>query len=66
MVKFVTSDDPSESNAAIDENAKAIFVETIGNPKYNISPVSEIAKVCMCTHTDIEAACRLHTRAESR
>ena len=45
-VKFVTSDDPSEFDAAIDEKTKAVFVETIGNPKYNVSPISEIAKVC--------------------
>ncbi|KAI0272029.1 O-acetylhomoserine ami [Russula aff. rugulosa BPL654] len=44
-VKFVTSDDPSEFGAAIDEKTKAVFVETIGNPKYNVSPISEIAKV---------------------
>jgi len=44
-VKFVTSDDPSELAAVIDEKTKAIYVETIGNPKYNVSPISEIAKV---------------------
>jgi len=44
-VKFVTSDDPSAFAAAIDEKTKAIYVETIGNPKYNISPISEISKV---------------------
>jgi O-acetylhomoserine/O-acetylserine sulfhydrylase len=45
-VKFVTSDAPSAFAAAIDENTKAIFVESIGNPKFNVSPISEIAKVC--------------------
>ena len=45
-VKFVTSDDPAAFSAAIDEKTKAIFVESIGNPKYNVSPISEIAKVC--------------------
>jgi O-acetylhomoserine/O-acetylserine sulfhydrylase len=45
-VKFVTSDEPSAFAAAIDENTKAIFVESIGNPKFNVSPISEIAKVC--------------------
>ena len=45
-IKLVTSDDPSEFAAAIDEKTKAVFVETIGNPKYNVSPISEIAKVC--------------------
>jgi len=44
--KFVTSDDPSALSAAVDENTKAIYVESIGNPKYNVSPISEIAKVC--------------------
>jgi O-acetylhomoserine/O-acetylserine sulfhydrylase len=44
-VKFVTSDEPSAFAAAIDENTKAVFVETIGNPKYNVSPIREIAKV---------------------
>jgi O-acetylhomoserine/O-acetylserine sulfhydrylase-like pyridoxal-dependent enzyme len=45
-VKFVISDDPTAFAAAIDEKTKAIFVESIGNPKYNVSPISEIAKVC--------------------
>ena len=68
-VKFVTSDDPSEFDAAIDEKTKAVFVETIGNPKYNVSPISEIAKVrdlYMRTRTYIEVVCRLHTRTKSR
>ncbi|KAI0250230.1 O-acetylhomoserine ami [Lactifluus subvellereus] len=44
-VKFVTSDDPAAFAAAIDEKTKAVYVESIGNPKYNVSPISEIAKV---------------------
>jgi O-acetylhomoserine/O-acetylserine sulfhydrylase len=44
-VKFITSDEPEAFAAAIDGNTKAIFVESIGNPKYNVSPISEIAKV---------------------
>jgi O-acetylhomoserine/O-acetylserine sulfhydrylase len=44
-VKFVTSDDPAAFSAAIDERTKAIFVESIGNPMYNVSPISKIAKV---------------------
>lgn len=46
LVKFVTSDDPSALAAAIDENTKAVYVESIGNPKYNVSPIRGIAKVC--------------------
>ncbi|KAI0065211.1 O-acetylhomoserine ami [Artomyces pyxidatus] len=44
-VKFVTSDDPAAFEAAIDENTKAVYVESIGNPKYNVSPLSDIAKI---------------------
>ncbi|THH14492.1 hypothetical protein EW146_g5835 [Bondarzewia mesenterica] len=44
-VKFVTSDDPAAFEAAIDEKTKAVYVESIGNPKYNVSPIAEIAKV---------------------
>jgi hypothetical protein len=42
---------PSESSAAID--SKTVFVETIGNPKYIVSPISEITRVCdlyVCVH----------------
>ncbi|KAH9979718.1 O-acetylhomoserine ami [Russula compacta] len=43
--KFVTSDDPAAFAATIDQNTKAVYVESIGNPKYNVSPISEMAKV---------------------
>jgi O-acetylhomoserine/O-acetylserine sulfhydrylase-like pyridoxal-dependent enzyme len=45
-VKFVTSDDPAAFEAAIDDETKAVYVETIGNPKYNVSPISKISEVC--------------------
>ena len=68
-VKFVTTDDPAAFEAAIDENTKAIFVESIGNPKYNVSPIGELAKVCKIrfylTYV-IEASCRSHTNTRSR
>ena len=44
-VKFVTSDDPEAFAAAIDDRTKAIYVESIGNPKYNVAPLPELAKV---------------------
>jgi hypothetical protein len=43
-VKFVHGDDPAGFAAAIDENTKAIYVESIGNPKYNVAPIPELAK----------------------
>ena len=44
-VKFVTSPEPEAFAAAIDEKTKAIYVESIGNPKYNVAPLPELAKV---------------------
>ncbi|KAG2098076.1 Cys/Met metabolism PLP-dependent enzyme-domain-containing protein [Suillus cothurnatus] len=44
-VKFVKGDDPALFAPEIDENTKAIYVESIGNPKYNVAPMSELAKI---------------------
>jgi O-acetylhomoserine/O-acetylserine sulfhydrylase len=44
-IKFVLDDKPESFAAAIDENTKAIYVESIGNPKYNVAPLPELAKV---------------------
>ena len=44
-IKFVESSDPAAFAAAIDEKTKAIYVESIGNPKYNVAPLPELAKV---------------------
>lgn len=44
-VKLVPGDDPATFEAAIDEKTKAIYVESMGNPKYNIAPIPDLAKV---------------------
>ncbi|HEY5672649.1 MAG TPA: homocysteine synthase [Malonomonas sp.] len=44
-VKFVDSSDPANIAAAIDKNTKAVFVETIGNPRNNVDDFAAIAKV---------------------
>jgi O-acetylhomoserine/O-acetylserine sulfhydrylase-like pyridoxal-dependent enzyme len=44
-VKWVKTDDPEEFRKAIDEKSKAIYIESIGNPKYNVPNIAEIAKV---------------------
>ncbi|OJJ79654.1 O-acetylhomoserine aminocarboxypropyltransferase/cysteine synthase family protein [Aspergillus glaucus CBS 516.65] len=43
--KFVQGDKPEDIAAAIDERTKAVFVETIGNPRYNVPDFVEISKV---------------------
>ncbi|OCH85386.1 hypothetical protein OBBRIDRAFT_315035 [Obba rivulosa] len=44
-VKFVTSHEPEAFAAAIDDNTKAIYVESIGNPKFNVAPLPELAQI---------------------
>ena len=38
-------DKPEAFAAAIDEKTKALYVESIGNPKYNVASLPELAKV---------------------
>ncbi len=44
-VKFVTTDAPEAYEAAIDETTKAIYIETIGNPRFNIPDFEKIASI---------------------
>ena len=44
-VKFVDSSDPANIAAAIDDSTRAVFAETIGNPKNNIDDFKAIAKI---------------------
>jgi O-acetylhomoserine/O-acetylserine sulfhydrylase len=43
--KFVKGDDPKDIAAAIDDNTKAVYLESIGNPRYNVPDLEAIAKV---------------------
>jgi len=43
--KFISGDKPEDFAAAIDEKTKAIYIESIGNPKYNVPDFEAIAKV---------------------
>ncbi len=45
QVKFVQGDEPEEFEKLIDEKSKAIYLETIGNPKFNIPDFAAIAEV---------------------
>ena len=42
--KFVNPE-PAEFESAIDENTKALYVETLGNPNSNVADIEEIAKI---------------------
>ncbi len=43
--RFVVNDDPAEFEALIDDNTKALYLETIGNPDLNIPDFEAIAAV---------------------
>ena len=44
-VKFVDGDQPENFRAAIDENTKAIYLESIGNPSFSIPDFEAIARI---------------------
>ncbi|KAG0130259.1 Cys/Met metabolism PLP-dependent enzyme-domain-containing protein [Tuber indicum] len=43
--KFVNGDKPEDIAAAIDDKTKAVYIESIGNPRYNVPDFEAIAKV---------------------
>lgn len=45
QTKFVNGDSAADIAAAIDDRTKAVYVETIGNPRYNVPDFEAIAKV---------------------
>ncbi|KAJ1952805.1 hypothetical protein EC988_003355 [Linderina pennispora] len=44
-VKFVSGDDVDELEALIDDRTRAVYIETIGNPKYNVPDIRRIADI---------------------
>jgi O-acetylhomoserine (thiol)-lyase len=49
-VKFVDSSDPANIAAAIDDTTRAIFSETIGNPRNNVDDFEAIAQIAHDNH----------------
>ncbi|KAJ1891692.1 hypothetical protein LPJ81_005695 [Coemansia sp. IMI 209127] len=44
-VKFASSDSTDEIESLIDEKTRAVYIESIGNPKYNVPDIRKIADV---------------------
>jgi len=42
-VRFVSGDDPEEFAARIDDRTKAVYLETIGNPRFNVPDITSFA-----------------------
>lgn len=45
QTKFIQGEDPEAVAAAIDDKTKAVYIETIGNPRYNVPDIEAVAKV---------------------
>jgi len=45
QTKFVNGDKPDDFKAAIDEKTKAIYLESIGNPRYNVPDFEKIVAI---------------------
>jgi O-acetylhomoserine/O-acetylserine sulfhydrylase len=45
-VKFVGGDDPADFEKQVDERTKAIYLESIGNPKFNVPDFHALASIC--------------------
>ncbi|KAL1607536.1 Homocysteine/cysteine synthase [Nothophoma quercina] len=44
--KFVEGSNPEDIKDAIDESTRAVYVETIGNPQFNVPDLKRISEVC--------------------
>ncbi|CAI9631596.1 unnamed protein product [Alternaria burnsii] len=45
QTKFINGDKPDDFKAAIDEKTKAIYLESIGNPRYNVPDFEKIVAI---------------------
>ena len=44
-VKFANGDNPDSFESLIDDNTKALYVESIGNPQYNVPDFNKLSKI---------------------
>jgi O-acetylhomoserine/O-acetylserine sulfhydrylase len=44
-VKFITSEEPAAFEAAIDDRTKAVYIESIANPRYIVNDIRKIADI---------------------
>lgn len=45
QTKFVQGDDPADFEKLIDDKTKAVYVESIGNPRYNVPDFEKIVEL---------------------
>lgn len=59
--KFVNGDKPEDFKHLIDDKTKAVYLESIGNPRYNVPDFEAICKVAHDAGVPV-VVCNLHTR----
>lgn len=57
---FVTGDDPEEYEKLIDDKTKAVYLESIGNPRYNVPDFEKIVKVAHEKGVPVVVGCALN------
>ena len=62
--KFVNGDNPEDFKKAIDDKTKAVFIESIGNPRFNVPDIEAIAKVA--NDAGVPLVVRKHTLSDSK
>lgn len=45
-VKFFNTEKPEEIEALVDENTKAVYMETLANPSYSVCPFEKVSAIC--------------------
>ena len=45
QTKFVNGDNPDDFRKLIDDKTKAVYLESIGNPRYNVPDFEKIVKI---------------------
>lgn len=59
--RFVDGDRPEDLAAAIDDRTKAVFVESIGNPRYNVPDLAAIAQAAHKKGVPLVVGTHTHT-----
>lgn len=57
--KFIAGDRPEDFAAAIDDKTKAVYIESIGNPRYNVPDIEAIAKLAHEKGVPVVVSCHI-------
>ncbi len=61
---FHLGDDAEEIRKLIDDKTKAIYIETIGNPRYNVPDFEAVAKVAREAGVPLVVGVLMHVRIQ--